>query len=381
MPKIWANSGDSHLVEPADLFTSSLPAELAARMPRSEKDDDGRHETVYVDGAEFRRRIPRPNQLVDPETGATVDERAPNANDPKRRLIDLDQEGIWAELVYPSIGIWTSSIHDPVLLREGMKAINDWAIGYQHVSPRYVCTASIPLLQAQDAVHEIQRAATLGFHAAFFPVAPPTDVTDWHTEMWDPVYAALEETGMVLGFHIGTEPHDASMSHGAYYRGPGGALLNYVETTYGGQRAVTKLISAGVFDRYPDLKVIVSEGGATWGPFLADRLDEGYRQHASAVRPKLSRLPSEYLYTNVYASFQHDRSAVYAVSAMGWQNVLWGSDYPHIEGTYGHTQKTLHELFDDTDQATRERITVGAFQELFPHVPPPPPATQTSAPS
>jgi len=190
--------------------------------------------------------------------------------------------------------------------------------------------------------------------------------------VWDPVYAALESTGTVMAFHIGTDPHDATTTHGGYYRGPGGALLNYVETTYGGQRAVTKLIAGGVFDRFPDLRVIVSEGGATWGPFIADRLDEGYRQHATAVRPTLRRPPSEYLYTNVYASFQHDRTAVAAVTAMGWRNVLWGSDYPHIEGTFGHTQKTLHELFDDVDEATRRRITVGAFEELFPHVPPGP---------
>jgi len=372
MEKIWANSGDSHLVEPDDLFARSLPPDLAARMPRSDKDADGRWETVHVDGASFRRQLPRPRQLVDPETGATVDERAPNANDPLLRLQDLDGEGIWAELVYPSIGIWTSSITDPGLLREGMRAINDWAVGYQSVSPRYVCTASIPLLRPEDAVAEIERCAALGYKAAFFPVAAPSGGDDWHTPVWDPVYAALEANGILLSFHIGTEPHDASTSHGAYYRGPGGALLNYVETTYGGQRATTKLIAAGVFDRFPDLRIIVSEGGATWGPFIADRLDEGYRQHGSAVRPLLRKMPSEYLYSNVYASFQHDRSAVAAVTAMGWRNVLWGSDYPHIEGTYGHTQKTLHELFDDVDEATRRRITVGAFEELFPHVPPAP---------
>jgi predicted TIM-barrel fold metal-dependent hydrolase len=372
MTKIWANSGDSHLVEPDDLFATSLPSDLAARMPRSEKDADGRWETVHVDGQEFRRRMPRPRGLVDPETGETVNERAPNANDPQRRLLDLDGEGIWGELIYPSIGVWTSSINDPGLLREGMRAINDWAIGYQEVSPRYVCTASIPLLRPDDAVAEIERAAKMGFKAAFFPVAPPVGIDDWHTPVWDPVYAALETNGVLLSFHIGTEPHDATTMHGGYYRGPGGALLNYVETTYGGQRAVTKLIAGGVFDRFPDLRVIVSEGGATWGPFLADRLDEGYRQHASAVRPVLRKLPSEYLYSNVYASFQHDRSAVAAVSAMGWRNVLWGSDYPHLEGTYGHTQKTLHELFDDVDDATRRRMTVGAFEELFPHVPPAP---------
>ena len=101
-------------------------------------------------------------------------------------------------------------------------------------------------------------------------------------------------------------------------------------------------------------------------------MDEAYRQHAAAVRPRLSKMPSEYLHSNVYASFQHDRTAIAANTAMGWQNVMWGSDYPHYEGTYGHTQKTLHELFDDVDPATSRRIRIGAFQELFPHVPAPP---------
>ncbi len=190
-----------------------------------------------------------------------------------------------------------------------------------------------------------------------------------HDPWWEPVWASLQETGSVVGFHIGTEPHDPSTGNGQYYRGMGGAVLNYMETTYGGQRAASKLIASGVFDRYPDLKIIVSEGGATWGPFVADRLDEAYRQHASAVRPQLSKLPSEYLYSNVYASFQHDRSAVAANTAMGWENVCWGSDYPHFEGTFGHSQKTLHELFDGVADEPRRRMTVGAFQELFPHIP------------
>lgn len=148
--------------------------------------------------------------------------------------------------------------------------------------------------------------------------------------------------------------------------------MNYVETTYGGQRAVTKLIASGALDRHPDLRVLVSEGGATWGPFLADRMDEGYRQHGMGVRPKLSKPPSEFLYEQVYASFQHDSSAVQACTAMGWQNVMWGSDYPHYEGTFGHTQETLHELFDGVDEAASRRIRIGAFQELFPSVPEPP---------
>jgi predicted TIM-barrel fold metal-dependent hydrolase len=60
------------------------------------------------------------------------------------------------------------------------------------------------------------------------------------------------------------------------------------------------------------------------------------------------------------------------VSAFGYRNVMWGSDYPHIEGTFGHTQETLHELLDGVDPAIRHRVTVGAFLDLFPHVGEPP---------
>jgi predicted TIM-barrel fold metal-dependent hydrolase len=368
MTKFWANSGDSHLVEPDDLFTSSLAPSLAARMPRSVKDPDGKHETIYVDNQEFRRRMPQAVNLKD-ENGLTVFERAPGANDKALRLIDLDQEGVWCELVYPSIGIWMSSIRDPELMAAGAAAVNDWAIEYQRFSPRYVPTATIPLLTAETAVAEVHRAAGLGFHAGYCSVEPGLGVPDWNHDMWHPFWAAMEETGMVVAFHIGTEPHDADKMHGAYFRGPGGALINYTETTYGGQRAITKMIASGVFDRHPNLKAMVSEGGATWGPFIADRMDEAYRQHSSMVRPALRRLPSEYLYENVYASFQHDRSAVKAMTAMGWRNVCWGSDYPHIEGTFGHSQKVMHELFGDLSYEDRRRITVGAFAEMFPHIP------------
>src|SRR6202034_1273226 len=116
----------------------------------------------------------------------------------------------WAELVYPSIGIWTASIQDPELLAAGSRAINDWAIEYQRFSLRYVCTATIPLLAVDHAVAEIERTADLGF-------------TDWNTELWEPVWQALEHHTLVCCYHIGTEPHDAAGAHGAYFRGPGGA--------------------------------------------------------------------------------------------------------------------------------------------------------------
>jgi len=378
--KLWANSGDSHLMEPFDLF-DSLPEDIRARMPRSVKDPSGEFETIHIDGQEFRRDLPmiadgatqapRPRITARPE-GSSDDEfvtRALGGNDPGRRLQDLDGEGIWGEVIYPSLGIWSFNIRTPRVAREAARVLNEWALSFQEHSARFVCAASLPLVDVVDAVSELRRTADAGFHCAFLPVQPPAGRPDWRDEVWEPLWQAFADTGMVLGFHIGTEPQHPTGQIGVYFRGRGGAVLNYVETSYGGQRAVTQLIACGVLDCHPGLRVLVSEGGATWGPFLADRMDEGYRQHGAGVRPKLSRLPSEYIYEQVYASFQHDASAVKACTAMGWQNVMWGSDYPHFEGTFGHTQQTLHGLFDGVDAGASRRIRIGAFEELFPHVP------------
>src|SRR5215213_2485923 len=278
MEKIWANSGDSHFLEPEDLWRSNLPAHLAELVPRSEKDADGQWETVHIDGMSFRRKLPtmKAKEFIE------ASNRAPGARDIELRMKDLDQEGIWNELVFPSLGMWSSA------------------------------------------------------------------------------------------FRIGTDPIDLASggSAGVLYRGPGGAVLNYTETTFGGQRAVMKMAASGALDRHENLKVLVSEGGATWVPFIADRMIEGYRQHAMAVKPKLKRDIKEIIYTQVYASFQHDESAVAVAEHLGYLNVMWGSDYPHMEGTYGHTQETLHGLFDGVDPKIQERVTVGAFNELFPGLSP-----------
>src|SRR5262249_9711143 len=145
------------------------------------------------------------------------------------------------------------------------------------------------------------------------------------------------------------------------------------ETTFGGQRFVMMIVAAGVLERHPNLKVLVSEGGASWAPFLGDRMNEGYRQHWMAVSPKLPLQPKEYIYRQVYASFQHDESAIPTVTAMGYRNVLFGSDYPHIEGTFGHTQDTLRRLFAGVDDETRPRGTRGGVLEPFPEPGPPTP--------
>ncbi len=369
--KIWAHSGDSHFLEPADLWHQILPKKQADRMPRTELVGEN-EELVTVDGTSFRRTLPKifTARGASGETIAEMSHRPPGSRDVALRLKDLDSEGVWAEVMYQSIGLWCSLIEDPQLIRNAARAENEWlASEVQAVAPdRLVPAALMPMLDVADAVAELQHAAEVGLHLVSLPTGHPAATRDYNDPCWEPLWAAAEEAGMVVGFHIGTDGGDQA----ARFRGPGGAILNYVETTYGGQYAAMKLVASGALERHPGLRILISEGGASWVPFIGDRMNEAYRQHAMFVRPPLARLPKEYLYEQVYTSFQHDETAPAAMWAMGYQNVMWGSDYPHIEGTYGHSQKTLHELVDGVAPEVRHRITQGAFKELFPHVSDPP---------
>jgi predicted TIM-barrel fold metal-dependent hydrolase len=275
--------------------------------------------------------------------------------------------------MYPSIGLWAGLIQDPVLYREGVRVFNDWLKEeFLDRTDRIVPAAEISILSVEDAVSEIERAAEMGFKAINLPSALERERRNWNDASWDPLWDEAERAGMVLTVHVGSDAKSPAHPDNRPFRGPGGALMNYVESSYSGQRMATTLVASGVLDRHPDLRLVISEGGATWVPFVGDRLDEGNRQHGPWVRPKLSRPPREILFEQVYASFQHDKTAVLACTAMGYRNVMFGTDYPHVEGTFGHTQKTLHELFDDVDEATTYRITQGAFLDLFPSVGHPP---------
>jgi predicted TIM-barrel fold metal-dependent hydrolase len=369
--KIWAHSGDSHFLEPSDLWHQILPKAQADRMPWTEQIADD-EERVHVDGRSFTRKLPKimTAKGATGETIADLSHRPPGARDVRKRLGDLTEEGIWAEVMYQSIGLWSALIEDAQLIRDAAYAENEWlATEIQAVAPdRLVPAALMPMLDVDDAVAELRHAAEIGLHLVSLPTGNPPGTKDYNDDSWEPLWAAAEAAGMVIGFHIGTDGGDQA----SLFRGAGGAILNYVQTGYGGQYAAMKLVAGGALERHPNLKVLVSEGGATWVPWVGDRMNEAYRQHGMFVRPQLARLPKEYLYRQVYASFQHDESAPAAMSAMGYRNVMFGSDYPHLEGTYGHTQKTLHELFDDVAPEVRDRITRGAFEELFPHVSAPP---------
>ncbi len=372
--KLWTNSGDSHFIEPPDLYRSRLPSELAERLPWSERISDD-EEIVHIDGQEIRRRLPRPSEST---TKALADFRAAQFSASQAgggtaggslRLTHLDDQGVWGEVIFPSLGLWYSQIDSLDLVRAAAVVLNDYVREELiEASSRLVPTATLPLQSLELSVQEARRCASIGFHAVFVPTGPPAGMPFWSDDLWAPLWAACEETGLVVAFHIGTNGAPGARR----FRGVGGSLLNYVDTSCEGQLAVVAMVGSGALERHPDLKVLVSEGGGSWAPFIGDRMNEFYRQQPMWDEGRLSLLPKEYVMRQVYASFQHDETAVPTLTAMGYHNIMFGTDYPHLEGTYPHTQKVLHELFDGVDPQASERIRIGAFLDLFPHVGRPP---------
>ena len=341
------NSADSHVLEPSDLWLKNTPAKYRDRTLRVERDGD--REAISIDGVVIRR-----NPV---DTSGKV--RAPGQGDPVARLHDLESQDVWAELMFPSLGLWLPMCPDRALSLELSRVYNDWLLdSFMSVSPRYIGAAIIPIVDIVDAVSEIERAAGLGFQAVNLPAHAPDDRL-YNDPVYEPVWSAIESTGVRMTSHVGTGADPVVA------RGRGGAVINYTETFFPPQRLIAHLVASGVLDAHPRMHVIVVEGGASWLPALMERMDEGYTQHGMWARPKLSALPSEIIRRQVHATFQHDRALLSTIDVTGVESLLWGSDYPHFEGTWPNTQHELDVIFDGSEPGLRQAITGGNFAKLF----------------
>jgi len=150
-------------------------------------------------------------------------------------------------------------------------------------------------------------------------------------------------------------------------RGPGGAIINYTIQMCDAQRAVMYLIGGGVLDRFPGAKVALIESGASWLAAVAERMDEVNEAHEMFVSPKLSLTPREIVQRQVYASFQYDRACIMSRTVTGHQALLWGSDYPHHEGTFPRSRDVLGRLFDGIEISDTEKADIvgGNAARLF----------------
>ena len=360
-------SADGHIVEPSDLFSANMPKSLAFHAIHGEVRGDYRC-TVSGDKIIHRMRLrpgasPEATSMRALAPGEAPPRKALGHNNIDGRLQDMKAEGIDAEIVFPSLGLWTYAVEDIEAELATCQIYNDWNDGFfsGHLNV-FVRCGVLPVRDLTNTTAELRRIAAKGFTAAMLPVVAPAGVPKYNDPAWDEVFNLGGELGVVFVLHTGTGLADVVVE-----RGPGGAVVNYTRQMNDGADAVMLLVAVGVLDRSPKAQAAVIEAGASWLPALAERMDEVYLAHSVFVQPKLSRMPSRVIRDQVKCSFQYDRACILAREVVGHQAFMWGSDYPHAEGTFPNTPMVLPKLFEGIDISEREKADIlgGNAARLF----------------
>jgi predicted TIM-barrel fold metal-dependent hydrolase len=344
-------SADSHVTEPLTLW-DRLPDHLRSQAPHIEV-KDGRT-CVVVEGRILTRfRVPselrRDTRWVDGDAipeGAELSRLAEReeleqmmsraAGDPEQRLNDLDRDGIWAEVMYPNQLIFVLYRLTNVELQIALcRLYNDWLFDTFSGTERFIPVAALPILDVDAAVAELRRTKRKGYRAATLPVHTDSCPEPYNQPSYEPLWAAAEELGVPLHFHAGSG-RDQRPAHN-----PGGAVINYVITVGGADETVCYLTGSGVLARHPDLRVVMVECGSGWLAWVLHAMDDAYREHQLMVDPKLDLLPSEYFKRQGAVTFQSDPVGMNNIPFTGTDCLMWGSDYPHPEGTWPDSHRYL----------------------------------------
>jgi predicted TIM-barrel fold metal-dependent hydrolase len=179
--------------------------------------------------------------------------------------------------------------------------------------------------------------------------------------MFDPLWAAIEETGLPMTFHVSTgkDPRGA--------KGNGGAVINYaIHSLAPTAEPVVNLCSSGVLDRFPGLRFATVEAGIGWVPWLLQAMDEAYEKHHMWAFPKLKMMPSEYYRLHCRSTFGEDKPGLDLAEPYGLQNnFMWGNDYPHHEGTWPHSAEAIERTMGGISDDTRAAILGLNAAEMF----------------
>ena len=170
---------------------------------------------------------------------------------------------------------------------------------------------------------------------------------------WDVLWQASSETGMSISFHtVGWEPRQVDPSERATYERTFGTIHTTM-LQLAGVEFLASTIFSGACERYPDFKFLLGECGISWLPYVLDRMD-----HEGGGQPGLTMKPSEYFHRQGYSTFQKESVAGDMIPLIGAENVIWGSDYPHPDGVWPDSQKTIENNFRNLKSESDKRKVI-----------------------
>ncbi|MEA2626881.1 MAG: uncharacterized protein QOD06_2926 [Candidatus Binatota bacterium] len=264
-------------------------------------------------------------------------------------LADADRDGIDQMVFYPSFGLRGPTIRDPAVAVGFAELYNEWIAAWcAGGRGRFHGVAILPVEHVDAAISVLGRAKRLGLVGAMIPPALATRNLD-HPDL-DPLYTASEDLDLPLGVHGAPGMHLPKIGADRF--------TNYVQVhcvsfPFDQMVAMTALVSGGVFDRHPKLRVAFLEAGVGWVPYFVERLQEHRRKRGDWIAGGWRRDPREYVARgNVWVSCESDEPLLPAVIAdLGADFILWASDYPHWDGDWPESTRPLRERCDLNDDA------------------------------
>ncbi|MGH9037141.1 MAG: amidohydrolase family protein, partial [Acidimicrobiia bacterium] len=365
----WLISVDDHVIEPPGVWQDRVPERFKEAAPHIVRDEAG--EAWIYEGKRFptvglAAAAGRTKEEFSPAP-VTYEEMRPGCYDPVARLEDMDRDGVLASLCFPSFPRFCGQTFyegsDKELGLLCVKAYNDWMVGeWAGSAPgRYIPGIILPLWDPAEGAREIERCAAAGARAVIFSENPSMlGLPSIHDKgrYWDPVFAAASETGLPICIHIGSSSRLPATS-------PDNPLIvTLALTPMNAMVTCVDWLFSGNLERFAGLKVCLSEGGIGWIPYALERCDYTLdRQGAWAARGDFSLdlqagkveakagstsrtfdlIPSQLFKERIFGCFIDDIHGIDCLDAIGIDNVMIETDYPHTDSSWPNSIATAHK--------------------------------------
>jgi predicted TIM-barrel fold metal-dependent hydrolase len=345
---------DAHVNEPPDLWQTRVPARWKTRAPRLEHTDKG-DLWVFDDGKERwpvgLTAVAGLSYFDYRPMGITYESMRPGSFDTKARLDDMDADGIYAQVLYPSVTLKGAKIYseERELQRACVRAYNEWLLEFCEGSGgRLIAQAILPTTGLDDAIAEVEWAIQHGHRGGVISSFPNGSFEPRPED--DRFWSAVQEAGFPIAIHIGS-----FVRGGLAARRESWSSLAFVGmaalTKAGGQTlpVVCDILFSGIFQRFPRLKIVLVESNIGWIPTLLEQADDmfaRYRWYTGAVHEQ-KEMPSDIFFRNFWATFMVDTVGMDLRHRMNVDHLMWSTDYPHSGTDWPNSRVTIERVFRD----------------------------------
>jgi predicted TIM-barrel fold metal-dependent hydrolase len=360
-------SSDSHVIEVPDLWEKGLPQSLRDRAPKvyfDEKRDAWMFGSPEVQaqavGALFMAGG-RPEE-VESYRRAGFSVARPGGWDPIMRMGDMKTDGVAAEVLYPSLGLGLYCITDAPFQEAIFRAYNDWIIDYcQKVPERLYGIALISMYDIDHAIAEMERCKKAGIVGTMIWQVPDPKLP-FTSEHYERFWAASQDLELPVHLHILTgfgESMNRQTASGIQRFRIGTKQHREIED------ALFDIIFSGVLERYPKMKIVSVENEVGWIPFWLGQCDKGFKRHRHREKIDIDKLPSEYFYRQVFATFFNDHVGGKLFSWWGTDNCMWSNDYPHQNSTWPNSRAVIERDLGHLPAADRDKLLNTNVRKLY----------------